>query len=718
MRNLKADCRSVLCWLCLASWAGLTTRAAPPASADWIQTSRAFLVDAYQPPMVPKLEYDAKALIKTMVAMHANTVRIGTMGKYAMIQGVRFTKAPGLGNRDLLAETIAAAKPYGIHVIPYVSTGHKLAWSMITRDYPQYAQVSRPGGGPVRSHMYVGEDQGTVCWNTPYRQAYLDMVRHIVRDYDIDGIYFDTWRPFYFWPPPQVCYGPGCRDGFRRATGKELPWHAHWSDYTPAERKTVAEYHQWYQNQLMGVVRETRRIVKQYKNIPLIYNINNPEKIASEDPRVIHAMDAFLYERSPTLLGRAEGISLARATGLYIWAYIGVYNNWPRVIPNQLSYEQEIFTTTAFGGAPIVAQPYAYVTQAANRHWVAYPFSVLQQHEADFRGFDNLPYAAVVYADADGAGSKRSTFFGSANARTATRGAFAACLDGHLQVSSVLVSLLDHPRMLARYAVIYLADTPHLSSREVENLEHYVANGGGLMVSYKSSLDDARMKPAPRFALEDLLHVRPLQPAGRLAATIRNYRCETGGPNDLYLRSREDARGALVPLWFYQPVEVLAGGTTRADIVTGDGRPILPGVVASRYGKGRVVYLASSLESLYTSTGWQAIGRFLRQTVESAARTPPPYQVDGPSTLITNMTEKGNLRVLHLLNWTSNPDNEGGYLPPIKNVRIRVPVPAGRQLGSVTVFPDSAFHYHVSGGELDLRFPRIGAYEAAAIEWK
>ena len=117
------------------------------------------------------------------------------MGKYALIPGVRFTPHPELGRRDVLAETIAAARPRGIRVVPYISTGHKLAWRMVTGDHPEYAQRTRPGGGPARSHMFVGEDHGTICWNTPYRQAYLELVEKVVRDYDIDGIYFDTWRP-------------------------------------------------------------------------------------------------------------------------------------------------------------------------------------------------------------------------------------------------------------------------------------------------------------------------------------------------------------------------------------------------------------------------------------------------------------------------------------------------------------------------------------------
>ena len=90
----------------------------------------------------------------------------------------------------------------------------------------------------------------------------------------------------------------------------------------------------------------------------------------------------------------------------------------------------------------------------------------------------------------------------------------------------------------------------------------------------------------------------------------------------------------------------------------------LPGVVTSSHGKGRVVYLASSLESLYSSTKESVLGNFLRKLVETAAATPPPYQVTAPSTLIVNFTQNGNRRVLHLLNWTGEAENEADTCLP------------------------------------------------------
>ncbi len=687
------------------------------ADLSWIQTARVFLIDAYQPPFAPQLEYNAEALARTMVEMHANTVRIATMGKYATIQGVRFSTHPDLGNRDVLAETIAACKPRGIRTVAYISTGHKLAWSMVTRDYPEYAQRVRPGGGPDRQHMYVGEDHGTVCWNTPYRRAFLDLVEHVVRDYAVDGVYFDTWRPFYFWPGLKVCYCDGCRNGFQGASGQVLPWHEREADYTDQERGIIADYHKWYYEELMTVLKEVRRIVKTHKDIPLIYNLNNGDNMAYEDPRILEAMDAFLYERGHSLLERAQGVSLARAGGLGVWPYVGVYNNWPRVIPNGLDYQQEIFATAAFGGAPIIAQPYAYVTQTENRHWVSFPFSVLEHLERGLQGAENVPYVGVVQATRNPPGHAQTGWFWSADVRSSTLGAFAACLYGHLQVSSVPQAVLDEPDRLARYAVLYLADVPQLTERRRQNLERYVENGGGLVACFGTSLYGPAGERLEQFQLESLLRVRPAHPRGELAEVINSYRCMTGGPNDLYLASHSAVDGPLVPLGYFEPVEVLEGGSRIMDIVTGDGRrSILPGVVTSHYGKGRVVYLASSLESLYSQTRQSVLGDCLRRLVESVATPPPPYRVTAPGTLIVNLTQNGDRRVLHLLNWTTEPENESGYLPPIDNVCVRLRLPEGKQARRLAGFPTTSFRRKQSGQELELRFPRIDSYEAVVFE--
>ena len=715
------------CVIWFMLWAGaLQSCFALPADFAWIQTARVFLLDAYEPPFVVNLEYDAEALADTMAKMNANTVRIATMGMYAMIQGVRFPLHPQLGKRDMLAETIAACKRRGIRVIPYISTGHRLAWTTVTGDRSEYAHHAKPGGGPKRSRMFVGPDYGTVCWNTSYRQAYLDLVEHVVRDYDIDGIYFDTWRTGYFWGkgPGAVCYCDGCRKGFRGATGMELPWREKEADYTTAELAVLNRYHSWLQDKLVETVRDVRKLVRSYKNVPLIYNVANPSWLAKEDPRVLEAMDAFLYERAHSILDRAEGVSLARASGLGVVPYVGEYNNWPRATYNGFDFQQQIFTTTMFGGAPILSQPWGYVQHAAFRRFAEYPFGVLKRHESSFAGFNNYPYVAVVYGNSNPPEFEQRGMWWKADARMSSQGAFAACLYGHVQVSSIHESLLDDPAKLREYRVLYLADITHLSDARVRNIKQFVRDGGGLVVSHASSLFDAAGNRQKRFALEELLKAAPVEPAGELAATLASYRTMTGGPYDLYLAERSQRSiDQLTPLWHYQPVKALEGGEVWKQIVTGDGfRPILPGVIVSQYGKGRVVYSVSALESLFLQVNNPVVQDLLLSLVAKVAPEPPPYEVKAPSALITNLTTKGDTVVLHMANWTGNKLERAGaneyYLAPVEDVHVRLVIPRGKRVRAVTLLVDAPYKKEQKGSTLDLSFPRVQAYQAVRVDFE
>jgi hypothetical protein len=690
---------------------------------DWLNTARIFLIDAYQPPFAPKLEFDAEKLAQTMQEMNANVVRMSTMGKYATIQGIRFSTHPDQGKRDLLAEMIAVSKPRGIRVIPYISTGHKLAWSMVTRDYPDYAQRTKPGGGPEVDHMYVGEDMGAICWNTSYRQAYLDYVTHVVRDYDIDGIYFDAWMPFYFWTGKKVCYCNGCVEGFRKASGLDLPWHQKDSDYTVNDLETIEKYHAWYKEQLIGVLKEVRRIVKSFKDIPLIYNINNPDKIIHEDPRVISSMDAFLYERGESMLERAEGVSLAKTLGFQVMPYIGGYDNWPRIANNQLDVQQEIFTTMMFGGAPIVSQPYPYVDDPRNRQFVGYPFKIIRENEKLFNTIKNKPYVAVIYSNYDPKDHAKEGWWWKADARTATLGAFAACLYGHIQVTSAMQSLLDDPERMSAYKVLYLADNVYLTELQIRNIRQFVMNGGGLIASYATSLYDRDGNRNTSFALEDILKVRPVE----LPAMLRSYQAMIGGPNDLYLLNRMGSgvlksrwNNQLVPAWYYEPVEVLEGGKVIMDMVTGDDRrPVLPGIVMSGLGKGRALYLSSSLESLFCSNGNPSIKELIADLISTVTPAPFPYTVDAPSGLIANLTGSGDKYVLHLTNWTGNKFEKKhvmeDYIAEADHVTVYFTIPDNRRVGSVKSLTGSDFAMNIKGNILEILMPHVGAYEGILI---
>jgi hypothetical protein len=228
---------------------------------------------------------------------------------------------------------------------------------------------------------------------------------------------------------------------------------------------------------------------------------------------------------------------------------------------------------------------------------------VIKENETRFSDVENYPYVAVIYANENPPGHSRSSWWWTADTRTSTLGAFAACLYRHVQVTSAMETLLDDLSQLKKYRVLYLADIPYISPQRVENIKNYVRDGGGLIVSYATSLYDSSGAIQDHFSLEDLIQVKPAEKTPELTKQIDNYTCMVGGPNDLYLLSRRGSNlfpgewdNTLIPLWFYIPVESCAGGEIIMDIVTGDGlRTFLPGTILSSYGKGRVLYSSSSI---------------------------------------------------------------------------------------------------------------------------
>lgn len=248
-------------------------------------------------------------------------------------------------------------------------------------------------------------------------------------------------------------------------------------------------------------------------------------------------------------------------------------------------------------------------------------------------------------------------------------------------------------------------------------------DGGGLIVSYSTSLYSQSGVRRTSFALEDLIRVRSVE----LPAPLKNYQAMIGGPNDLYLLDRKgsDEMGSkwkdqLVPAWYYEPVEVLDGGRIIMDIVTGDdSRPVLPGVVLSSLGKGKVLYSASSLESLYGSNGNPVLKELIAHFIDIVSSAPFPFAMEAPSGLMANLARSGNNYVLHLTNWTGNKFEKNhvmeDYIAEAKQVSVKFTIPGNKSIESVRSLTGSAFTTNTVNNTLEILIPCVGAYEGIVI---
>jgi len=196
----------------------------------------------------------------------------------------------------------------------------------------------------------------------------------------------------------------------------------------------------------------------------------------------------------------------------------------------------------------------------------------------------------------------------------------------------------------------------------------------------------------------------------------------------LYLKARPDQRVLcgplaedLVPGAVYEPVEALPGGTVAADIVMGTcAEPLFPGLVVSRHGKGKVAYVAPALDGMYRQSGIEQFAEFARDVIAHVSPDGLPYEIDAPATLIANMMSRGDVRVLHLINWTGclheSPQQSVYYIPPIENVVVRYNIPHGKRVTAVRLFVPADFTHRVEHGVLRITLPKVDKYQGIIVE--
>jgi len=693
---------------------------------EWLKHSHIFIIDGYTYPICPKLELDAEKLAETMTDMHANVLRIATSGHCGwMIPGTLFKPSPDLGGRDILAECIAACKPKGIRVIPYIAASHTIKTSFIN---PDWAQKLSPAGN-FSSHWSMGQKVTPVCFNSSYRQAFYDLVRTVVNKYDIDGMYFDSWFPFYFFRGGErICYCDGCKKGFKEATGMDIPYKENSDEFSSAELKIIDLYREWWKEELFEVFSETKHIIKSFKDIPIIYNINSPARITNEDFRILQGSDAFLYERGRSMIERAEGVSLATTHGLAVWPYVGTYDPSPRIPHFKYELGQEIFTSVAFGGSPILYHTYFFVEHPESREIIKEAFRILDENDNYIKDFSSDKFCAVIWNNSDPSGHSVSAGLWSTNARLNSLGSFSACIHKHIQTTSMLKQDLDNIEMLSKYKVLFLPDICYLTESQISNIMMFVENGGGLVMTYATSLYDEDGIRRPDFALGNLARIK-YQNTDYALSEKMSANLNFGSGWDLYMKARTGQNvikpplaDGLIPTHLYETVDVLPGGTIAADIVAGaDSETIVPGLVVSSYGKGKVAYISAATEAMFQQTGIMEYADLLKNVIEYVSPVEVPYEIEAPeSTLITNMTVNGDKRVFHLITWTGSQNESMWqnvyYIPKIENVTIKFRVPDGKKIKNISSFVPVKFKQKQDKDILSIKIPYIDKYQGIVIE--
>ena len=78
---------------------------------EWVRRARVFLLDNYHPPFWPDITFDARHVVEVVRRYHANAIRLGSAGKWAVFPNDFWPPHPQLNGRDLIQELIDEAHP-------------------------------------------------------------------------------------------------------------------------------------------------------------------------------------------------------------------------------------------------------------------------------------------------------------------------------------------------------------------------------------------------------------------------------------------------------------------------------------------------------------------------------------------------------------------------------------------------------------------------------
>lgn len=548
---------------------------------------------------------------------------------------------------------------------------------------------------------------GMLCLLGPYGDFFIDVLAEILTKFpDVDAFSFDGLHY------GGVCYCAHCRNNYRKDTGAEIP-------ATDMNDSKFRHYQHWADRRMEDVIRRMQTRLKTIKpSVALVTWTTNagrwghflsiPRNMPSRMNLLLDAPDQEFW-LDETNRGATVVPAFANA---YIWASTNhrVAFSEPYLMSHGNPYGKDSFPpheihrrmllALTYGASPSIA-----VIQPPNLQQAIYDgLDEVKRRKPWLTDKAPEPWAALVMSD------NTRNFYGRSAGQVEERymasvlGMFRTAVEEHLPVAVINDWNLT-PKDLAPYKVLILANTACLDERQVAAVTQFVRNGGGLVASLDVSLFDEYGDPRPNFALAEVLGVDyrglPNAPAGGPEEIDVNF-AQAIGPD--YWEKRKSVfdfkqntssflnQGKMQTyvgdnnVTFKGPaVRVAPRAGAKADVIatlrakSGSNPSEIPGILSRSYGNGRVVYLATGLDSAYYLYPYPYQRLALRYAIQWAASGAPPLAVEAPmcvhATLMRQVKGNGQRLIAHLY---SDLNTTAFHALPNDDVPLReetVPIP-------------------------------------------
>jgi len=543
--------------------------------------------------------------------------------------------------------------------------------------------------GGAKSILYVGPVQ-VPLFSEPFRKAHPDWLRvkpdgsrddnfgnirsgyadwlcqqlaYVVKTYGADGFWFDGYAPVHLHT-----YDDATKTLFREFSGgAEIP-----TQFDPVRNPVARKYLTWHEQYFVDLADRMRGAIRAENAEAVIfanYSANRtwyfPDSYMGEYPAAYcDAVDVPSVELYWDVPGDAlyqqfcyafmQGVT--RGRGATVWIQPQSHGISGTSSPLEIQLR-------GLEGAPWGV--YSEFVESANREdYHRLHVENVKARDKWWIDSEPVPYLGVVASEqtrmlfAQGA---LPVYFSH------TLGAFRAIFEQHWPVRILTEYDLEEAR-LQGVRVVMLPNVACLSDRAAEVIRRFVSAGGGLVASFETSLYDEKLQRRSDFALADLFKSHYLNSEIVTQRTDNlNLSLTTDHPiiNDPRIKSRQitawtggvgpPAETGNLPLIASAAVvrtdpegQVLA--TFRAN--RPEATEPHPAIVASSFGKGRVVYLPASIDKGMFFYPDEYMRRMLVAACQWAAGEEPPVEVEGPLMLATTFRRqpKDRRTVVHLLN--------------------------------------------------------------------
>ncbi len=632
---------------------------------------------------------------------------------------------------DVLAEVIKEAKANNLKVVASWLGVHGI--SRLAEIHPSWRWRDAEGNWAPLFHR--------LCLNSPFQSQLLAQVREVLAQYQVDGIYFDG-----IYELAGGCYCDFCQEKFREVYGRDLPKDPQNPLMTKFRMETV-----------QSACHAIRALVDQSAPQVLFMmdtlGLRVYQSFAQDLNELRKYVDVFILEAYWEYTGKPiwyvgmEHRMVAAETGKPVW-----FPRWFPFHPNGNFAPIPNATIRLWAGeglvnaaAPICVEQNIFDIDRSRFPTLKETFGRIKKVTPYLRGATQIPYAALLHSVAT---KQHLSPNNISDYMDNFQGTYMALLEHHISFEVVTERQLEE-NGFGDLKVLILSNTLCMSDATLDAIRRYVAAGGGLVVTYRSSFLDESGGERPQMGLADVLGIKPLglivrrgplrpeEHGGREGATF--YRVREGEPLGKGLEGDFSSfMGGFVKVAPAKGVHVAAQALdydySRQENpfrkwAWWPGKPSYP-LIVTREAPGRVAYIAGELDNAFWQHGLPEAGQLIANAIQWAGGV-SPIEVEAPGAVQAVVFESPSLdkgllcclsnRSANPLYLTSRASSNSEFqfvreVAPAHNVRVKIRKRANKIIQAAALsgqIVDARF----DGESVNLTVPVLVEYEAVILRW-